>query len=176
MNTQRLGPSKSTGYYGADGGIMPLFSFGSQPLAPSFLTGNGSHMVLWTSVVLHVIALSLTVSANAIYFAGDHTNLDILQGWAISSITMHALGVLGTLVSTALIKDVLQAPIVNTLGAGLFTGGLLATAKIAYFHSALLAADSTEVVLYNLALFFQGFAAASILANGFCAAAKTGGI
>ena len=175
MQGTRLAPGKATGYYGADGTIMPLFSFGAQPLAPSFLTGSGSHMVLWTSITLHVIALALTVSANAVYFAADGAKLDLFQGWAISSITMHSLAVLGTLVSTALIKDVLMAPLVNTLGAGLFTGGLLATAKIAYAHSNM-PADSAEVILYNLALFFQGFAAASILANGFCAAAKTGGI
>jgi hypothetical protein len=175
MQSQRLPPAKATGYYGADGGIMPLFSFGAQPLAPSFLTGSGSHLVLWTSIVLHVVALVLTISANAVYFASDRTSVDLFMGWAVSSITMHALAVLGTLVSTALIKDVLMAPLVNTLGAGLFTGGLLATAKIAYAHSAM-PADSAEVVLYNLALFFQGFAASSILANGFCAAAKTGGI
>lgn len=43
---------------------------------------------------------------------------------------MHSLGVLGTVVSTAFIKDSFAMPIVNTLGIGLFLGGLLATAKI----------------------------------------------
>ena len=56
---KRLSPSAQTGYYGAEGGIMPVFSCGAQPLAPSFLTG-GTHMGLWTAVVIHVAALALT--------------------------------------------------------------------------------------------------------------------
>ena len=34
----------NVGYYGMEGGLAPVFSCGSQPLAPSFLT-SGSHMV-----------------------------------------------------------------------------------------------------------------------------------
>tara|TARA_B110000444_G_scaffold150609_1_gene140952 strand:- start:321 stop:437 length:117 start_codon:yes stop_codon:yes gene_type:complete len=30
----------ATGYYGADGGVAPVFSFGAKALAPSMLTGD----------------------------------------------------------------------------------------------------------------------------------------
>ena len=171
----RAKPS-NVGYYGADGGIAPVFSCGAQALAPSFLTGDGSHMGLWTSVVIHVVALSLTIAANIVFFTADRSEgLDLLWGWALSSLLMHALGVLGTLVTTAFVKDVLAVPMINTLGAGLFLGGLIATAKISYAHSGL-PADSTENVLYNFALFFQVFGVASIVCNGFCAASKKGGL
>jgi len=177
MQSQRLGSGKATGYYGANGGLMPVLSCGAQPLAPSFLTGNGSHMVLWTSVVIHVAALCLTITANALFFAADRSQgADLAWGWALSSIIMHCLGVLGTLVATALVKDVLSAPLVNTLGGGLFLGGFLATAKLSYMHGAATPADSGENVTYNLALFFQAFGIASIVANGFCAASNKGGI
>ena len=56
----------NTGYYGAEGGIMPIFSFGAQPLAPSLLTGDGSHMSFWVSVAIHVAALALNLSANIV--------------------------------------------------------------------------------------------------------------
>ena len=177
MQNQRLGSGKGTGYYGANGGVMPVFSCGAQPLAPSFLTGNGSHMVLWTSVVIHVAALALTISANALFFAADRSQgKDVAWGWAISSLVMHCLGVIGTIVSTALVKDVLSSPLVNTLGGGLFLGGFLATAKLSYMHYGSTPADSGENVTYNLALFFQAFGIASIVANGFCAASNKGGI
>jgi hypothetical protein len=176
MNSQRLKAGQSTGYYGANGGIMPIFSCGAQPLAPSFLTGNGSHLNLWVSVVIHVAALALTITANAIFMSADRSQgLDLLWGWSLSSIIGHTLAVLGTLVATALIKDTLAAPLVNTLGCGMFLGALVATGKLSYSHSGL-PADAAENVTLNLALFFQSFGLASLAANGLCAASKAGGI
>ena len=173
---KRLSPSSQTGYYGADGGIAPVFSCGAQPLAPSFLTGSGSHMGLWVSISLHVAALAMNITANSLFFAADRsTGLDLLWGWALSSIIGHTLAVVGTLVTTALIKDVVHQPLLNTLGFGLFIGSLVASGKISYAHSGL-PADSAENVFYNLSLFFQGFGIASITANALCAASKKGGI
>jgi hypothetical protein len=167
----------NTGYYGADGSIAPVFSFGRVPLAPSFLTGDGSHMGLWVSVVIHVAALTLTITANSLFFANSgSTASHISIGWAVASLTMFSLGVVGTVVSTALVRDVFAMPLLNTLGIGLFFGAVLATAKIAYLHGATFPSDSGEVVTYNLALFFQAFAVSSIIANSMCAVSKKGGI
>lgn len=155
---------------------MPVFSFGAQPLAPSFLTGNGSHVGLWTAIILHVAALALTITANALFFAADRsTGLDLLWGWALSSLIGEILAVLGTLVATAFIKSPVHQPLLNTLIFGLFLGTFIATTKISYAHSGL-PADSAENVTYNLAIFFQGFGIASIAANALCAASKLGGI
>lgn len=60
----------STGYYGAEGSIMPVFSCGAQPLAPSFLT-DGSHMGFWTAIVIHVAALGLNITANILFLVSD---------------------------------------------------------------------------------------------------------
>ena len=166
-----------TGYYGVDGGIAPLFSCGAQPLAPSFLTGNGSHMVLWTSVILHVAALALNMTANIAFFvnSGD-TASNILLGWGITSLTLHTLAVLGTVVVTGFVKDVFGTPLINTLGMGLFLGAIIATAKISYTHGGSQPSDSTENITYNFSLFFQCFAFGSILANAITAASGKGGI
>ncbi len=155
---------------------MPLFSFGRVPLAPSLLTGNGSHMVLWTSILLHLAALGLTLAANIVYFVEDrNTSLDLLKGWAISSMAMQSAAVLGTVIVTGFVRDVFSTPLTNTLGFGLFLGSVLATAKISYAHSGM-EADSAEVILYNLALFFQAFAIGSLISNGLCALANKGGL
>jgi hypothetical protein len=74
MNANRLNPGPGTSYYGADGGILPIFSFGSKPLAPSMLTGDGSHMGFWTAVVLHVAALALNITCNIIFFTASHSD------------------------------------------------------------------------------------------------------
>tara|TARA_B110000971_G_scaffold221687_1_gene269912 strand:- start:2198 stop:2716 length:519 start_codon:yes stop_codon:yes gene_type:complete len=164
-----------TSYYGADGSITPLFSFGGQKLAPSFLTGNGSHVGLWTSVVIHVAALALTVTANALFFhkSGDNAR-DIYVGWAACSLSFLVIGVLGTVITTAFVRDVFSMPLANTLGIGFFLGALLATAKIAYLHGVLYPADNAEVVCYNLALFFQSFGMASLVANSLSALSSKG--
>jgi len=148
---------------------MPLFSCGGSPLAHSFLTGDGKHITLWFSVVLHVLAVGLNLTANIAFFinSGD-TATDLLMGWAICSLTMHLLAVIGTLVTTALIRDVFKQPIVNTVGLGLFLGALLATAKVSYTHGLAQPASSVENVNYNLSLFFQAFAIASLFANSMC--------
>lgn len=172
-----MNPNKAgTSYYGVDGGLAPLWSCGSLPLAPSFLTGNGSHMTLWTSIILHVAALALNLTANITFFVqSGETAASLLMGWAISSLAMHSLAVLGTVVVTAFVKDVFSTPLVNTIGMGLFLGGILATAKISYAHSGE-PANSTENITYNLSLFFQSFAFASILANAVTAASAKGGL
>ena len=163
----RLSTSARTG---VDGGIAPLWSCGAQPLAKSFLTGDGAHMTLWTSVLIHVAALVLNMTANILFFvnSGD-TAADLLMGWAISSLVMHTLAVLGTVVSTAFVRDPFLMPLMSTFGIGLFLGGLLATAKISYTHGLSHPADSGENVTYNLSLFFQAFALASVVANSLCA-------
>ena len=167
----------NTGYYGADGSIAPVFSFGRVPLAPSVLTGDGTHMSLWTSVVIHVAALALTITANSLFFANSgSTASHVSIGWAISSLVMFSLAVVSTVVSTALVRDAFSMPMLNTLVVGLFLGALVATAKIAYLHGIGFPGDSGEVVTFNLALFFQCFAIASITANGACALSKKGGI
>lgn len=167
----------STSYYGQDGSIAPVFSFGRVPLAPSVLTGDGSHMNLWVSVVLHVAALALTITANSLFFANyGSTASHISIGWGVSSLTMFSLAVVGTVVSTALVRDAFSMPMLNTLIVGLFLGALVATAKVAYLNGISFPADSGEVVTFNLALFFQSFAIASITANGACALSKKGGI
>tara|TARA_B110000858_G_scaffold89560_1_gene103515 strand:+ start:1180 stop:1629 length:450 start_codon:yes stop_codon:yes gene_type:complete len=138
-----------TGYYGADGGLSPLWSFGRLPLAPSFLTGDGSHAMLWTSVLIHVVALVLNITANASFFVNSHdTAGDLLKGWAYSSIIMHTLSVVGTVVYTGLVRDSWGKPMYSTLGITLFLGGLLSTAKISYTHGLAQPADSVENVNY----------------------------
>lgn len=167
-----------TGYFGEDGAIItPLFSFGRVPLAPSFLTGDGSHMTLWTSVVIHIIAVALNFTANIAFFVNSgETAADLLMGWAICSLTMHTLAVLGTVVYTAFVKDSFGKPLLTTLGIGLFLGGLLATAKISYTHGQAQPADSVENVNFNLSLFFQAFGLGSLIANSLCALSKSGGL
>ena len=160
-----------TAYYGAEGGIVaPLFSCGSMPLAPSFLTGNGSHMVLWCSVVIHVMALILNITANVLFFAksGD-TAGDLLFTWGICSLVMHTFAVLGAVISTALVKDSFAMPLINTLGVGLFLGGILATAKISYTHGLSQPAHTGENITFNLSLFAQSFGIASLVSNALCA-------
>ena len=70
-----------TGYIGEDGAIIaPLFSFGRVPLAPSYLTGDGSHMTLWTSILLHVIAVCLNMTANIAFMINSgETASDLLM-------------------------------------------------------------------------------------------------
>ena len=95
----------STGYYGAQGGIMPVLSFGAQALAHSFLT-TGSHMGFWTAIVIHVAALTLNITANSLFFASDgatDTN-DLMWGWAISSLIGHTLAVIGVLAHVGFVK------------------------------------------------------------------------
>ena len=168
--------SSDTGYYGAEGGIMPLFSCGSQALAPSLLSGDGSHMALWTSVLIHVTALALNLAANCIFFtASRSTGADLIWVWALYSIISHCLAVVGTLVYTGFVRNSLSMPTVLTIGTGLFFGAIVATTKCSYAHSGL-PADSTENVLYNLSTVFQVFGMASILSNAVVAAARAGGI
>lgn len=154
---------------------MPLFSCGGSPLAQSFLTGDGKHMTLWFSVVLHVIAIGLNLAANVAFFVNSSdTASDLLMGWAVCSLLMHLVAVIGTLVTTAFIRDVFKQPMLNTLGIGLFLGALLATAKVSYTHGLSQPATSVENVNYNLSLFFQGFAIASLFANSMCSHDKGG--
>ena len=166
---------QSTGYYGADGGLAPLFSFGGQPLAKSFLTGSGSHLVLWTSVLIHLAALGLTIAANVLFLTEvtDATK-ELYTGWSICSLSFFSIGVLGTVVATGLIKDVFSYPLLNTAGMGFFLGGFMATAKIGYLHGVSFKTDEPEVVLFNLALFFQAFAISSLLANALTAVSDKG--
>lgn len=166
-----------TGYYGEGGSIAPVFSFGRVPLVPSFLTGDGSHAMLWTSVLLHVVALAINITANAAYFINSHdTSGDLLKGWAYTSLISHILAVIGTVVYTALVKDTFSKPMFSTFGIGLFLTALLSTAKISYTHATAMAADSVENVNYNLSLFFQAFALASLIANSLAALAKNVGL
>jgi hypothetical protein len=169
MNTNT---GKGTSYYGVEGSITPIFSCGAVRLAPSFLTGNGSHLVLWVSVIIHIIAVGLNTAANIAFFvnSGD-TAADVLMGWAICSMTMHTIAVIGTVLSTAFVKDVFSTPLVNTLGFALFMGGLMATLKASYTHGAAQPANSVENVNYNLSLLFQAFGVASLLSNALCALA-----
>jgi len=165
-----------TGLIGEDGAIIaPLFSFGRVSLAPSFLTGDGSHMTLWFSVLLHVIAVGVNLTANIAFFvnSGD-TAADILTGWAVVSVTAHTLGVLGTVLYTALVRDTWGKPLFSTLGIGLFLSALLATAKISYTHANAQAGSSVENVNFNLSLYAQAFGLASLIANSLCALSKSG--
>jgi hypothetical protein len=173
-----MNPNKaSTGYYGVEGGIAPLFSCGASPLAPSFLTGTGSHTMLWTSIILHVAALALNMTANITFFINSgETAADLLWTWALASLIAHSLAVVGTVLVTGFVKDVFTTPVINTLFMGLFLGGILATAKISYTHSQVQEATSTENITYNLSLAFQVFAFGSILSNAIAAAAAKGGI
>jgi hypothetical protein len=165
-----------TGYYGAEGGVMPIFSCGSQPLAPSLLTGDGSHMVFWTSAAIHVVALALNMAANIVFFTASHSeNMDLLWTWALFSLIAHAIAVLGTLTYTGFVRNALSMPMVLTLGNGLFFGSIVATAKVSFAHSGM-PADSTENVLYNLAILFQVFGMSSIMSNSLVAASKSGGL
>jgi hypothetical protein len=160
-----------------EGGLAPLWSCGSMPLAPSFLTGTGSHMTLWTSVILHVAALALNLTANITFFINStDATADLLWTWALTSLIAHSLAVVSTVVITGFVKDVFTTPLINTLLMGLFLGGLLATAKISYTHGLAQEATSTENVTYNLSLAFQAFAFGSILSNAIAAASSKGGI
>lgn len=165
-----------TGYYGAGGGIMPLFSCGSQALAPSLLTGDGSHMALWSSVLIHVTALALNLAANIVFFTSSHApGMDLVWTWALFSLIGHILAVVGTLVYTGFVRNALTMPTVLTIGTGLFSIAIVATAKVSFAHSGM-PADSTENVLYNLSVIFQMFGMASIMSNAVVAAARAGGL
>jgi len=166
----------NTGFYGAQGAIAPLFSCGAQALAPSLLTGDGSHMGLWTSVVLHVAALAINMSANIVFFTASHSEgADLGWTWALVSLLFHVLAVLATLTYTGFVKDALAMPSTLTFMLGFFSIALVATAKISFLHASF-PADSVEVVLYNLALTFQALGLSSVLANALACASKAGGI
>ena len=165
-----------TGYYGEQGGVMPLFSCGGQALAPSLLTGDGSHMLFWMSVLVHVVALALNITANVVFFTASHSSgMDLLWFWALSSLIGHLMAVVGTLVYTGFVRNALSMPTVLTLGMTLFLGALVATAKVSFAHSGL-PADSTENVFYNASAFFQVMGIASIMVNSLVVAARSGGI
>ena len=165
-----------TGYYGADGGVMPIFSCGAQALAPSLLTGDGSHMTFWTSVVIHVAALAINMAANIVFFTASHSDgADLIWTWSLYSLIAHAVAVLGTLTYTAFVRSAVSMPTMLTLGLGLFLSALLATMKTGLMHVSF-PADSTENVLFNLSVLFQCFGLSSIVANAFVASAKSGGL
>lgn len=167
----------NTGYYGVEGGLSPLFSCGSQPLAPSFLTGNGSHMVLWASVLLHVAALVLNITANSLFFTeSTESTPEIWTGWAVTSIVMHSLAVFGTVTVTGFVKDVFAVPLINMIGMGLFLGSIIATTKMSYTHGLAQVATTGENITYNLSLLFQCFAFGSIIANAITAASRKNGM
>lgn len=156
---------------------MPIFSCGAQALAPSLLTGDGTHMTFWYNVVLHVAAMALNLSANIVYFTSTHTDgADLLFAWALTSTLAHTLAVVGVLAYTGFVKDALGMPNVLTLLLGLFVGALVATGKVAYAHSGSFAADSAENILFNTSLVFQSLGLASILVSAICAASKSGGL
>lgn len=168
--------SPSTGYYGADGGVMPVFSFGAAKLAPSLLTGDSSHMTLWTSIVIHVVALALTIAANVVFFTHERSEgLDLYWTWAVVSIVSQCVAVVGTLLYTGFVKNALGMPNTLVLGFGLFFLSIVSSAKISFAHSGL-PADSTENVLYNLAIVFQIFGMSSIIVNAICVAGGKGGL
>ena len=165
-----------TTYYAPDGGIMPVFSCGASALAPSLLTGDGSHMSFWVAFVVHCVALCLNLSANIVFFTADHSSgADLFWVWAMFSLLAHTTAVVGTLVYTGFVRSPFGMPNVLTLGIGLFFGAIVATGKISYAHSGM-AANSAENVLYNLSVVFQVFGMSSILVNAICVAAKSGGI
>jgi hypothetical protein len=173
-NYAKQGPN--TGYYGADGGIMPVFSCGAQALAPSLLTGDGSHMSFWVAIVIHVTALTLNLAANVVFFSADHSSgADLLWTWALFSLIAHTVAVLGTLTYTGFIRNALGMPNVLMFGFGLFFGAIVATGKISYAHSGM-AADAAENVLYNLSIVFQVFGMSSVLVNAIVASSKSGGL
>ena len=173
-NYAKQGPA--TGYYGAEGGLMPIFSCGAKPLAPSLLTGDGSHMTFWTSIVLHVAALALNLSANIVFFTADHSEgMDLYWTWALFSLIAHAVAVLGTLTYTGFVRGALDMPIVLMFGFGLFFAAIVATGKISFAHSGM-PADSIENVLYNLSIVFQTFGMSSVLVNAVVASSKSGGL
>lgn len=166
----------NTGYYGTEGGIMPIFSCGSQPLAPSLLTGDGSHMAFWVAMVIHVAALALNLSANIVYMADTHVDgADLLFSWALFSIIAQALAVVGVLAYTGFVKNALSMPSVLTFLVGLYFAGIVATGKLSYAHSGM-PADSAEVLLYNISLAIQSFGLASLVVSAIVAASKSGGL
>jgi hypothetical protein len=166
----------NTGYYGADGGLMPVFSCGAQALAPSLLTGDGSHMTFWTAVVIHVAALALNLSANIVFMMASHSDgADLLWAWALFSLITHTIAVLGTLTYTGFVRNALGMPNLLMLVFGLFFGAIVATGKISYAHSGM-AADAAENVLYNLSIVFQVFGLSSVLINAIVASSKSGGL
>jgi hypothetical protein len=103
--------------------------------------------MLWTSVILHVAALALNLTANITFFVNStDATADLLWTWAVTSLIAHSLAVVGTVVITGFVKDVFTTPLINTLLMGLFLGGILATAKISYTHGLAQEATSTENV------------------------------
>ena len=167
-------PTSQTGYYGSDGKIGAVF--GGKQLAPSLLTGNGSYMALWINVVIHVLSLCLTFGADIVFLTSSRADgADLWWWWALVGMIFLFLGITGVLVSTAFVKDSLSMPLMNTLGAGLFLAAFIATAKMSY-SQAMLPAESTENVLFNLAILAQGFGIASLFSNALTAASIKGGL
>jgi len=166
----------NTGYYGSEGGIMPVFSCGAQALSPSLLTGDGSHMSFWTAVVIHVAALALNLAANITFFTASRSgeSNDLHWTWAIFSLVAHTLAVLGTLTYTGFVRSALGMPNVLVLVIGLFFGAIVATGKISYAQSE--DADAAENVLYNLSIVFQIFGMSSVLVNAIVVSSKSGGL
>jgi hypothetical protein len=176
-----------TSYFGKDGSIAPILSMGRVALAPSMLTGDGSHANLWTSVVLHVAALVLTITANSIFIGDGGLNGHHAQGtWAFTSTLMFTLAVLGTIASTAFVRDVFAVPMINTLIFGLFLVSFSSTVTLYESRVVVYSGNVSgvlddggsdgELVSYLMAMVAQAFALSSILANAACALANKGGI
>ena len=158
-----------TGYYASDGSIAPVFSCGRVRLAPSFLSGNGSHLSLWTAVLIHVAALITNMTANIAFIVNSYSNSgDILKGWAFVSLIFHTLAVLTVLITTALFKNVVDKVLVNTAIFGLFMAAILATVLASYAHAAQ-PANNVENVSYNFSMLLQALGISSVLANAFAA-------
>lgn len=159
-----------TSYYGPQGGIAPVFSCGRVRLAPSFLTGNGSHLCLWVSILIHVAALATNMAANIAFIVNSYDNSgDILKGWAFCSLIFHTLAVLTVLITTGLFKNVVDKILVNTAIFGFLMAAMLATVLASYAHEVAQPANNVENVNYNLSMLFQALGVASILANAFAA-------
>lgn len=169
----------NTGYYGSEGGIMPVLSCGAQALAPSLLTGDGSHMSFWTAVVIHVAALALNLAANITFLTSSR--IDIHLTWALFSLVAHTLAVLGTLTYTGFVRSAVGMPNVLVLLIGLFFGAIVATGKISYAQSVMEDADADAPhaagdLLYNLSIVFQIFGMSSVLVNAIVVSSKSGGL
>jgi hypothetical protein len=135
----------STGYYAADGGILPIFSCGRVKLAPSFLTGTGMHSHLWCSLLIHIAALATNLAANVAFMVNSYDNsTDLLKGWALVSIAFHCLAVVTVLVTTGIFRDVFDKIIINTLVFGFMLAGLMATLQASYTHAIAQPANSVE--------------------------------
>merc|ERR1719191_2281355 len=139
---------------------------------------------LWFNILLHVIATILVIVANGAFFnsVAYSAKTYLLNAFASCVIAFQLIAVLGTVLSTALVRNTAKYALLNSFGIACFTFAIFTNALMYDYHFDLqvsknLAANATHMYTptvaetsYPASIFFQLWAFGSILANAISAA------